>query len=247
MHHQEKRMVKSTEIDWYRNRKENILHMCMALFYRTISELNGETILQEISVADLKKITNILVIDDQEFDYLKDLQKYDFHIRQKYDLTDLSDAAEYDIILCDIRGVGKFLNSKYDGANLIKQLRVKYPNKIIIAYTAEPYEADFESFLDFATGVIAKGSYTIELWVSLLEKYVKELADPVEQWKKTRCLLYDAGVSTLQIAKYESAYVKAVKNREYESLKKLFSKKKDVGAKIMLELVSSVIAKSIKK
>lgn len=220
--------------------------MCIPLFYKTISELNGESILQEISIADLKRITSILVIDDQAFDYLGDLQKYDFQIRQKYDLTDLSDAAEYDIILCDIRGVGKFLSSKYDGANLIKQLRVKYPNKIIIAYTAEPYDADFEPFLEFATGVIAKGTYTIELWVSLLEKYVKELADPVEQWKKTRKLLLDSGVSTIEIAKYESAYVKAVKNKEYESLKKLFSSKKDVGSKIMLELISSIIAKSIK-
>lgn len=219
----------------------------MSLFYKTVAELNGETILQEISVSDLKKITNILVVDDQEFDYLKDLQKYDFCIRQKYDLTDLSDAAEYDIILCDIRGVGKFLKSKYDGANLIKQLRVKYPNKIIVAYTAEPYEADFESFLEAATHVIAKGTYTIEAWVSLLEKYVKELADPVEQWKKTRKILLDAGVSTIDIAKYESAYVKAVKRKEFESLKKLCSSKKDAGSRIMLELISAIVARSIKK
>ena len=41
----------------------------MSLFYKTIAELNGETILQEISVSDLKKITNILVVDDQEFDF----------------------------------------------------------------------------------------------------------------------------------------------------------------------------------
>jgi hypothetical protein len=219
----------------------------MPLFYKTISELNGETILQEISVADLKMTTKILVIDDQEFDYFKDLQKYDFNIRWKEDLTELSDAAEYDIILCDIRGVGKFLNSKYVGANLIKELRVKYPNKIIVAYTAETYEADFEPFLGFATHVIAKGTYTIEAWVSLLEKYVKELADPVEQWKKTRKKLLDAGVSTIDIAKYESAYVKAVKRKEYESLKKLYSSKKDAGSRIMLELISAIIARNIKK
>lgn len=219
----------------------------MPLFYKTISELNGETILQEISVADLKMTTKILVIDDQEFDYFKDLQKYDFNIRWKEDLTELSDAAEYDIILCDIRSVGNFLKSKYDGANLIKQLRVKYPNKIIVAYTAEPYEADFEPFLEAATHIIAKGTYTIEAWVSLLEKYVKELADPVEQWKKTRKTLLEAGVSTIEIAKYESSYVKAVKRKEYESLKKLYSSKKDAGSKIMLELILTIISKSIKK
>lgn len=220
--------------------------MCISLFFKKISDLNGETILQEISIADLKKTTSILVIDDQPFDYLNDLQRYDFNIRQKNDLTDLSDASEYDIILCDIRGVGKFLNSKYGGANLINQLHVKYPNKIIVAYTAEPYEADFQPFLESATDVIAKGTYTIEAWVSLLEKYVKEIADPIEKWKKTRNILLDAGVSTIEIAKYESAYVKAVKNKEFESLRKLFSKKKGAGAKIMVELISSIILRGFK-
>lgn len=219
----------------------------MFRFYKTISELNGETILREISIPDLKKITNILVIDDHEFDYLKDLQKYDFHIRQKYDLTDLSDAAEYDIILCDIRGVGKFLNSKFDGANLIRQLRVKYPKKIIVAYTAESYDAEFEPYFDFATKIIAKGAYTIESWVALLETFIKSLADPVDQWKKTRQTLLDAGVSTIQVAKYESAYVTAVKNGKYESLKKLYTSKKDTGSKIMLELIMYLIERNIKK
>ena len=221
--------------------------MCMSLFYKKIAELNGEAILKEISITDLKKMAEIIVIDDHEFDYLHDLQKYDFNIRQKNDLTDLSDVEVYSIILCDIRGVGKFLKSKYDGANLIKQLRSKYPNKIILAYTAEPYEADFEQFLSSADEVIAKGTYTIELWAALLEKYIKVLADPVKQWERTRKKLFDAGVSTVDVAKYESEYVKAVKRGSFESFKKLYGNKSHPGSSIMMELVSSVLAKLISK
>ena len=218
--------------------------MCLSLFYKKISDLNGELILNEISIADLKKMAEILVIDDQEFDYLNDLQKYDFKIRKINDITALSDVEAYPIVLCDIRGVGKFLNSKYDGANLINQLRVKYPDKIIIAYTAESYEADFEPFLSNADEVIAKGTCSIESWASLLEKYVKGLADPVKQWERTRKKLFAAGVSTVEVAKYESEYVKAINNGSFESFKKLYGAKKP-GSNIIIELASSTFAKII--
>lgn len=219
--------------------------MCMPLFYKKISELNGEIILKEVSITDLKKMAEIIVIDDHEFDYLHDLQKYDFNIRQKNDLADLSDAEVYSIILCDIRGVGKILNSKYDGANLINQLRIKYPNKIIIAYTAEPYEADFEQFLSSADEVIAKGSCSIESWAALLEKYIKELADPVKQWERTRKKLFEVGVSTVDVAKYESDYVSAIKKGSFESFKRLYGTKSHLGSSIMMELMTSVLAKMI--
>ena len=59
------------------------------------------------------------------------------------------------------RGVGKFLGTDFEGAYLIKQLKVKYPDKTIIAYTANPYEATFEQFLDYAVQTIPKGAYDI--------------------------------------------------------------------------------------
>ena len=102
--------------------------MCMSIFYHKVYELNGDAILKEKSLAMLKKLTEILVIDDKEFSFLEALRKHEFSIQQKNDLTHLSDAAEYDVILCDIRGVGKFLESEYEGANLIKALKTKYPN-----------------------------------------------------------------------------------------------------------------------
>ena len=174
------------------------------------------------------------------------MRKHEFSIQQKYDLTHLSDAAEYDIILCDIRGVGKFLESDYDGANLIKALKTKYPNKIILAYTANDYDASFQKYLDYADGIVPKGTYGLDDWVSLLEETLNDCADPVKQWERTRKLLLKANVSTIDVAKYESQYVKAIRNGSFESFKKLYGKKKHIGDNIMIDLVSSVIAKMIK-
>lgn len=218
----------------------------MSIFYHKIFELNGDAILKEKSLSTIKKLTEILVIDDKEFGFLDALRKHEFSIQQKYDLTHLSDAAEYDIILCDIRGVGKFLESDYDGANLIKALKTKYPNKIILAYTANDYDASFQKYLDYADGIVPKGTYGLDDWVSLLEETLNDCADPVKQWERTRKLLLKANVSTIDVAKYESQYVKAIRNGSFESFKKLYGKKKHVGDNIMIDLVSSVIAKMIK-
>ena len=220
--------------------------MCMRLFTHGISELNGEAVLKELSIAELKKMVEILVIDDNEFTFLQALQKYEFNIKQKNDLTLLSDAEAFGIILCDIRGVGKFLESKYDGANLIKELKVKYPNKIIVAYTANDYDAEFQKYISYADEVVPKGSYEIENWVALLEKLLRESADPIKQWERTRKALFDAGTSTIDVAKYESQYVKAIKNGSFESFKKLYGSKKTIGSNIMIDLLSSTIAKVIK-
>lgn len=221
--------------------------MCIFFITHRISDLNGESILKEESLTKLKKLTSILVIDDKEFSYLGALKKYEFNLVQKYDLTLLTDAEAFDIILCDIRGVGKFLESPYDGANLIKELKLKYPSKTIIAYTANDYDAGFQKYLNYADKVIPKGSFAIEDWVALLTQVLMESADPVQQWKKTRQALSEAGVSTVDIAKYESQYVKAVKAGSFESIEKLYADSKKYGSNIMMDLLSSVVAKVIKE
>ena len=220
--------------------------MCKRIFYHKRSELNGDLIKKEKSLSTIKKMTEILVIDDKEFVFLDALRKYEFSIHHKYDLTHLSDAEVYDIILCDIRGVGKFLCSDYEGANLIKALKTKYPNKVVLAYTANEYDASFQQYLDYADGIVPKGSYGLEDWVSVLEKTLNDCADPTRQWERTRKQLLKANVPTIDVAKYESEYVKAVKNGSFESFKKIYGKKKYLGDSIMLDLVSSVIAKIMK-
>lgn len=214
--------------------------MNISLFYRKITELNGELLMRDISLSELKKRTEILIVDDEEFSYFESLQRHEYNITQKEDLTDLKDAEAYKIVLCDIRGVGNFLRSEFGGAYLIKQLKEKYPAKIIIAYTANEYSARFEQFLSYADDVVPKGAYALEDWTSLLDRLLKELADPVKIWDRTRRTLIDAGVPTLDVAKYESDYVTAIKKGKFESFVKIYEKKASTGADIMVSLFKAL-------
>lgn len=212
----------------------------------SISQIKPTAITNLTKMSNLKNMIQILIIDDHDFVYLDSLIKREFRIRQKSDITDLNDVMAYDIILCDIRGVGKFLNSKYEGANLIKELKTQYPNKYIIAYTADEYKADFEVFLDSADRKVEKGALDLEDWVSMLEKALLELSSPVDLWKKTRERLLKDNVSTVDVARYESKYVKALNDGSYESFDKLCKMRGHDGAAILIELASSVIAKLLK-
>lgn len=212
------------------------------LIYRNVSELNGVSVLKGITLPSLKKKFEILIIDDEDFPYLDILRKHEYNITQKYDLTELKDAEAYKIILCDIRGVGKFLGTEFEGAYLIKQLKVKYPDKTIIAYTANDYDATFEEFLNYADETVPKGTYAPEDWTSLLDRLLKDIVDPVKLWDQTRKSLLDAGISTIDVAKYESKYVKAVKKGEFSSLQKLCEKESGKGAEIVLALLKAIAA-----
>lgn len=218
--------------------------MCMKFFFRKISDLEGEEKLKGANLSDIKRKIEILIIDDEEFSYFDTLKKHEYCLTQKKDLSDLKDAEAYHIILCDIRGVGAFLESNYAGAYLIKQLKEKYPNKTIIAYSANDYNAEFQQYLQYADEIVPKGSYALEDWTALLDRLIKQLSNPVKIWEKARNSLLDAGVSTIDIAKYESDYVKAVQKGEFESFRKLYEKKKGKGAEIMggvFKLLSGII------
>lgn len=66
--------------------------MCLSLFYKKISDLNGETIFKDVSLSALRKNTEILIIDDEEFTYLDILRKHEYNLTEKTDLSDLKDA-----------------------------------------------------------------------------------------------------------------------------------------------------------
>ena len=54
--------------------------MCISLFYKKISELNGELIMRDISLSELKKRTEILIVDDEEFSYFEPLQRHEYNV-----------------------------------------------------------------------------------------------------------------------------------------------------------------------
>lgn len=101
-----------------------------------ISDLSENVVLKlPNSIAELRKHVNMLVIDDNDFGPEQYLKLNGYQIHHKQDIESIKDVEPYDIILCDISGVGKKLGYEKEGAFIIREIHANYPNKRIIAYT----------------------------------------------------------------------------------------------------------------
>lgn len=213
----------------------------------TLSDLSELSVLKgPNSISELRKYASILVIDDNEFAPESSLKRNGYQIQHKIDLDTIKDVEPYDIILCDISGVGKKLGFKNEGAFIIREIHASYPNKRIIAYTSYTYNPNYNQFFSMADFVAPK-DLAIDSWIDVLDDQIQKSIDPCDQWIKIRDYLLENKVSTLTIAKIENKYVEAVKSKSFDKLKSyVVGKDKDSQlSSIITEFMSSLCAKII--
>ena len=217
----------------------------MYLFAHKISDLSEKMVLQSPnSIADIRKHVNMLIIDDNDFTPENYLIKNGYQVHHKRDIDTIKDVEAYDIILCDISGVGKKLGFSKEGAFIIREIHANYPIKRVIAYTANTYNADYNQFFSMADFVAPK-DMGIDDWIDMLDDQVKKSIDPVNQWYKIRNYLQDNGVSTLTIARIEDKFVDAVYRKDFSKLKSFVQGEDSKLNSIISDFASSLCAKII--
>lgn len=157
----------------------------------------------------LQRKSRIMIIDDEDVPYLEQLQKRNYNLYLKDDLHNITDVAEYDIVITDIKGVGRSFNENLEGGAIIKELKKHYPEKYIIVYSASQFDVNFNSTFQLADKVIKKDC-DIEAWVEAIDEGIREYYNPQTAWKKTHKTLVDNNISTRKILKLEQAYVYSI-------------------------------------
>lgn len=89
---------------------------------RTISELDSPT---HINFVSLRPRIRLLIIDDDDFPYMECLRRHGYSPTHVKDIDNIIDVEPYEIILCDIQGVGKKFGSRFEGAHLISEIKKK--------------------------------------------------------------------------------------------------------------------------
>lgn len=230
-----------------KTKKQNELNMC-DFFYignpKSIKDLDINSL--KIKGIDRIKIP-ILVIDDNKFEYLDHLKNHKFEMTYFEDIQSIESVQGYEIILCDINGIGKIFSSKYGGAHVISEIRKKYPFKTIIAYSGHSHNADYNKFFQLADFSVKKDIDGDE-WVEKLDKAIDIATNPKNRWIKMRDFLIENDVSLFKIVKLENEYVKSV--AEGKALDDFLGKKlskefnPDVRA-VIQSFTTSVISKLI--
>jgi len=213
--------------------------------FNKISDLTEDSVLNlPYNIGDIRKNVNILIIDDNEFNAESHLTANGYQIEHKKDIDTIKDVEPYEIIMCDISGVGKNLGYEKEGAFIIREIHANYPLKRIIAYTSYTYNAEYNQFFSLADCVASK-DLGIDDWISILDTQVKNAINPVKQWEKIRKYLLDNNVSTLSIAKIEDKYVQAIKKKDMKALTKFVSGERLNIKSIITEFSTSLCAKII--
>ena len=159
-----------------------------------------------------RKAVKIAVIDDQHFALKSALERLDFRLTELGDIETLDQVSAFDIILCDIQGVGTKFLSEQQGAFVVKEIRRQYPEKFIVAFTgANLGNPLFRQAVAFADSSIRKDSDANE-WVQHLDGIVDIIVDPRTYWRRIRRILIDADLDTSTILDLEDGYVRALEN-----------------------------------
>ena len=163
-----------------------------------------------------RKQYNIAIIDDQVFPLHDSLRKHGFTLTKFTDIQDINELKSFEIIICDIRGVGQSFQSKYEGAHIVKEIHRKFPNKYLIVFSGSTFNVEYNKFFNLSDKTVKKGTDLSE-WVVILDNAIKELINPYKQWEKTRLFLQENEIDSKLLLKFEQAYIKSIikKNAKY--------------------------------
>ncbi|HMG16869.1 MAG TPA: hypothetical protein VK590_15540 [Saprospiraceae bacterium] len=175
----------------------------------------------------------IAIIDDQKIGLIKSLRQHSYRIDHFNDVINFDVLAKYDIIICDIQGVGKSLGSKYEGGHLIKEIRNFYPLKYIIAFSGKSFDVSYNKFFRLCDDVMGK-YVDVTSWTMCLDMAMKNINNPIYIWNKTRHLLLKGNIDIDTISKVEKGYIKAIIKRDIKYFNFLSAKENSLGNSIAI-------------
>lgn len=161
----------------------------------------------------LKRNHQIAVIDDEPFAKLEMLRAHQFNITELGDINTVNQIADYPIVICDIRGVGKSLHSDLDGAHLVSEIRKSYPDKFLVSYSGAQFDITYNEPLRSVDLSISKDASTEE-WVRTLDRGLLKVGDPRERWVRFRKTLLESGVEIHKVFELEQEFIYSVEKRD---------------------------------
>lgn len=188
----------------------------------------------------------ILCIDDQGLEYESIIRNHGFNIKVLNDIEDIKAVSDYPVVICDIKGIGKIFGSKYEGGHIIQEIKSKYPEKVVIAYTGQQFDATYNKFFSLADFTLTK-DVDSDAWVALLDQTIDKVISPIEQWKRMRAFLIDKEVPLETVFKLEQQFIEAVINKDKSKFAKQSTIKTlngDIRA-VITSFISSILFKMV--
>jgi CheY-like chemotaxis protein len=161
-------------------------------------------------IRERRKSVSICVIDDQPFAPQTNLSNYGYRIEAIGDIKTIEEISAYDLILCDIIGVGRHFDERLQGASVIAEIKRCHPDKVIVAYTGAALNQLAAKSANYLADDLIKKDADIEDWIQRLDSYTEMLLDPHATWQRIRQDLVRREVDTKDILIIEDGYVRSI-------------------------------------
>lgn len=177
----------------------------------TDSELNR---IRSPFVSRKRQSVKIGIIDDQPFEARQNLRSHGFDIEEIGDIKNVDEIADFQIVLCDLMGVGVFFDAGDQGASLIREIRRNFPDKIVAAYSGSSGTQGLViKARDMADAFIKKDA-DIETWVDKLDQLIDVASDPRKVWSRVRQQLVAENLDTRQLVVLEDAFITSIRKQD---------------------------------
>ncbi|MEA3031361.1 MAG: hypothetical protein QOG13_2686 [Sphingomonadales bacterium] len=180
--------------------------------YRLVEELetNFRLSAARSTDRDRRAAIPIAVIDDEQFKPEHNLKNVGYNITFLGDIKDIREVTEYNIILCDLQGVGRHIDNRKQGAFIIDEIKRNHPEKFVLAYTGGSLDDQITVQAQLYADYFIRKDADMDEWRDKLDEVIGVLANPIEVWRRQRVAMIAADVNTLDILKLEDAYVRAI-------------------------------------
>ncbi|WP_152426945.1 hypothetical protein [Paramagnetospirillum caucaseum] len=177
--------------------------------FKTVNDIEKRFTYENFSkcLVDGRSQFKIVVIDDETFTPIENLRRNNYDIVHMPDIHSIDALSKFNIVLCDLNGVGVSLNPTLQGAHIIAEIKKSYPEKIVVAYTGGGFQQDMIERSIQASDYFLRKDANVEEWCERLDTAISDLANPAIVWKKLRHRLLDAGLTPYKLAVVEDLFV----------------------------------------
>lgn len=190
-----------------------------------------------------KKSVKIVFVDDEGYDIetFKGLGYKD--IDKMYEYKDLSDFQKYDVIFCDVNGIATNLDPVFQGAELAKQIKLAYPNKMVVIYSSKNQGLNIAKYSEYVDYMIEKNTKPVII-AEYINKYIEKTNNPKTAWYDLKDKMKKMGIDSCTMDVIEKYYAKSIiegKNCSLELKEELIPLKIDISLSDIITLVSAAI------
>ena len=193
---------------------------------------------RELTVEQARKVTHILVIDDQEWGFKDTFERDGYHIERWATIKNMSQLTDghYHVILLDIHGVGLEESPDEQGLGILEHIKNANPAQAVIAYSARKHAASASTVLARADAVMDKRANYLEYKTQI----DRLLVSRAQASHYVESMNHQLGPYAARVPKAVPKAIRALRTGRTGSLQKYLER--NVGDAETIQLVLSVIS-----